>query len=150
MLEALRLRFGLIGGLFDVITCLCSNVIITEWAILLVQLVVSAVIDLSNNSELFTTVLDMVAALIHSTLVSEPGSDTREENKRHYYNLVKKIKKELGEVTNVSLRLVRQLIPIPKVQVEVVVMEPWGSITDTKGNRHQDFDKDKKHVSNDR
>ncbi|KAA0189334.1 hypothetical protein HAZT_HAZT004835 [Hyalella azteca] len=130
MLEALRLRFGLIGGLFDVILACCSNVIITD--------------------ELFTTVLDMLAALIHATLVSDPGTDTREENKRQYYNLVKKIKKygisqEVGELNNVSMRLVRQLIPIPKAQMEVVVMEPWGSITDNKGNRHQDFDKDKKH-----
>ncbi|KAF2359628.1 Mediator complex subunit Med12 [Trinorchestia longiramus] len=156
MLEALRLRFGLIGGLFDVILACCSNVIISEWAIQLVQLVVSGVIDLTNNSELFTTVLDMLAALIHSTLVSDPGTDTREENKRQYYNLVKKIKKasllacyyiilEVGELNNVSLRLVRQLIPLPKVQMEVVVMEPWGSITDKKGNWQQDFDKDTKH-----
>lgn len=147
MLEALRLRFGIIGGLFDVITSFtynCSNVIITEWA---VQLVVTGVIDLKSNSKLFTTVIDMVAALIHSTLVSEPGSDTRDENKPHYYNLVKKIKKEVGESNNVSLHLVRQLILIPKVQVqvEVVVMEPWGFNTDTNSNRHQDFDKDRKH-----
>lgn len=47
------------------------------------------------NSELFNTVLDMLATLIHSTLMSDAQSDSREENRRHYYNLVKKIKKVL-------------------------------------------------------
>lgn len=54
---------------------------------------------------------------------------------------------EIGERNNVSLRLVRQLIPLPKLQAEVITLEPWGSVTDTKGNRLQEFDKDKKHVS---
>ncbi|KAK8738154.1 hypothetical protein OTU49_004075, partial [Cherax quadricarinatus] len=52
---------------------------------------------------------------------------------------------EIGERNNVSLRLVRQLIPLPKLQAEVITLEPWGSVTDTKGNRLQEFDKDKKH-----
>ena len=75
MLEALRLRFALVGGLFDTVTSY-SNSIITEWAILLVQLINFGVIDLTNNSELFTTVLDMLAALIHSTLMSDNTSGT--------------------------------------------------------------------------
>ncbi|XP_069936794.1 mediator of RNA polymerase II transcription subunit 12-like protein, partial [Cherax quadricarinatus] len=145
MLEALSLRFALVGGLFDVITSSYSNSIITEWALLLVNLIIFAVIDLSNNSELFNTVLDMLATLIHSTLMSDGPSESREENRRHYYNLVKKVKKEIGERNNVSLRLVRQLIPLPKLQAEVITLEPWGSVTDTKGNRLQEFDKDKKH-----
>lgn len=45
------------------------------------------------GSELFNTVLDMLATLIHSTLMSDAPSESREENRRHYYNLVKKIKK---------------------------------------------------------
>ena len=35
----------------------------------------------------------MLATLIHSTLMSDGASESREENRRHYYNLVKKIKK---------------------------------------------------------
>ena len=54
---------------------------------------------------------------------------------------------ELLDHKNVSLRLVRQLTPFPKVQTEVITLEPWGTITDTRGNRVQDFEKDKKHVS---
>ncbi|KAK8738153.1 hypothetical protein OTU49_004074, partial [Cherax quadricarinatus] len=81
MLEALSLRFALVGGLFDVITSSYSNSIITEWALLLVNLIIFAVIDLSNNSELFNTVLDMLATLIHSTLMSDGPSESREENR---------------------------------------------------------------------
>ena len=87
------------GGLFDVITRTYSNHMITEWALLLVHLIVFGVIDLTNNSELFCTVLDMLATLIHSTLLTDGGgaaADSREENRRHYYNLVKKIKKVEG------------------------------------------------------
>lgn len=49
MLEALSLRFALVGGLFDVITSSYSNSIITEWALLLVHLIIFGVIDLTNN-----------------------------------------------------------------------------------------------------
>lgn len=49
MLEALSLRFALVGGLFDVITSSYSNSIITEWALLLVHLIIYGVIDLTNN-----------------------------------------------------------------------------------------------------
>ncbi|MPC36417.1 Mediator of RNA polymerase II transcription subunit 12 [Portunus trituberculatus] len=97
MLEALSLRFALVGGLFDFITSSYSNSIITEWALLLVNLITFGVIDLTNNSELFNTVLDMLATLIHSTLMSDAPSESREENRRHYYNLVKKIKKQVKE-----------------------------------------------------
>ena len=61
--------------------------------------------------------------------------------------IMRHVSQELGEVNNVSLRVMRQLIPMQKVQAEVVVMEPWGSITDTKGNRHQDIDRNKIYVS---
>lgn len=49
MLEALSLRFALVGGLFDFITSSYSNSIITEWALLLVNLIIFGVIDLTNN-----------------------------------------------------------------------------------------------------
>lgn len=46
-----------------------------------------------NFSELFTTVLDMLAALIHTTQVSDTSnSDRGEENRKQYLNLVKKLK----------------------------------------------------------
>ena len=142
--DALQLRFSLVGGVFDTIQK--NTNVTTDWAILLVQLVSYGVIDLNNNSELFTTVIDMLATLIHSTLVSDSQSE-KDENKKHYQNLMKKLKKELGERNSVSIRYVRQLLPLPKQTMEVIACEPVGCLTDTKGNKITGFDSiDKKQV----
>ena len=60
-------RFSLLGGMFESITL--NFQAITDWSTLLVQLVVRGVIGLTNNSDLFFTVLDMVTSLIHSSLI---------------------------------------------------------------------------------
>ena len=38
------------------------------------QLIVRGVVDLTHNSDLFTTVIDMLAILIHSTLINDRDS----------------------------------------------------------------------------
>lgn len=44
--------------------------------------------------------------------------------------------------------MIRQLLPIPKYQCEVVACEAMGSLVDTKGNKIQGFDSiDKKQAS---
>ena len=142
--DALQLRFSLVGGVFDTIQRNTS--VTTDWAILLVQLVSYGVVDLNNNSELFTTVVDMLATLIHSTLVSDSQSE-KDENKKHYQNLMKKLKKELGDRNSQSIQYVRQLLPLPKLTMEVIACEPVGCLTDTKGNKITGFDNiDKKQV----
>ncbi|KAJ8669737.1 hypothetical protein QAD02_000996 [Eretmocerus hayati] len=134
--DALQLRFSLVGGVFDTIQ---RNITVTtDWAILFVQLVSHGVIDLNNNSELFTTVIDMLATLIHSTLVSDPQSE-KDENKKCYQSLMKKLKKELGDKNSQSIQFVRQLLPLPKVTLEVITCEQVGCITDTKGNKIAGF-----------
>ncbi|KOX75481.1 Mediator of RNA polymerase II transcription subunit 12 [Melipona quadrifasciata] len=135
--DALQLRFSLVGGVFDTIQR--NTTATTDWAILLVQLVSYGVIDLNNNSGLFTTVIDMLATLIHSTLVSDSQSE-KDENKKHYQNLMKKLKKELGDRNSPSIRYVRQLLPLPKLTMEVITCEPVGCLTDTKGNKIAGFD----------
>lgn len=143
--DALQLRFSLVGGVFDTIQR--NTTVTTDWAILLVQLVSYGVIDLNNNAELFTTVIDMLATLIHSTLVSDSQSD-KDENKKHYQNLMKKLKKELGDRNSQSIQFVRQLLPLPKLTTEVITCEPVGCLTDTKGNKIAGFDSiDKKQVN---
>jgi hypothetical protein len=101
-------------------------------------------------SELFTTLLDMLATLIHSTSVSDSQSE-RDENKKLYTNLMKKLRKELGDSrfhSNVSVKFVRQLLPLAKQTCEVIACEPVGFVTDNRGNKINDFDSiDKKHVS---
>merc|ERR1719232_1155842 len=115
MQDALQLRFSLVGGLFESINTNFQS--ITDWSTLLVQLVVRGVIDLTNNSDLYCMVIDMLAILIHSTLIIEKevgGSDRAEENKRSYLALVKKLKKEIGDKQNESIHYIKQLLPFPK------------------------------------
>ena len=107
---------------------------------LFAQLISRGVVDLTNNSDLFTTVLDMLATLIHSTLVTDRDvsqSDRSDENRKHHAhsNLVKKLKKEIGESNSVSIKYLRQLLPFPKVSLEALVSEPFGIVTDAKGNK---------------
>ncbi|XP_059617864.1 mediator of RNA polymerase II transcription subunit 12 isoform X2 [Phlebotomus argentipes] len=143
MLDALQLRFSLVGGMFDSIQKNAAST--TDWAILLAQLISQGVIDLTNNSELFTTVLDMLATLIHSTLVSDSQSE-RDDTKKSYTNLMKKLRKELGDKNNASVKFVRQLLPLSKQTCEVIACDSASSLTDTKGNKISGFDSiDKKH-----
>lgn len=60
----------------------------------------------------------MLATLIHSTLISDSQSE-RDDNKKLYINLMKKLKKELGDKSNASVKFVRQLLPLSKQTCEV-------------------------------
>ncbi|XP_012157623.1 mediator of RNA polymerase II transcription subunit 12 isoform X2 [Ceratitis capitata] len=142
MLDALQLRFSLVGGMFDTIQK--NGTSTTDWAILLAQLVCQGVIDASSNRELFTTVVDMLVTLVHSTLVTENHSE-RDENKKLYLNLMKKLKKEIGEKNNASIKVIRQLLPLYKQTTEVISCEPAG--VDMKGNKICDMDKKQLRIS---
>ncbi|VVC88022.1 unnamed protein product [Leptidea sinapis] len=117
----------------------------SDWAVLLTQLVAHQVIDAYNNSlcrsNLFTTLIDMLATLIHSTL-AEGGDDN---NRKHYQNLMKKLKKEIGDRHGPSVQAVTQLLPLSKnTIIEVIACEPLGCLVDQKGNKITGFDSDKK------
>ncbi|XP_069753552.1 mediator of RNA polymerase II transcription subunit 12-like protein isoform X2 [Narcine bancroftii] len=141
MHEALQLRLNLVGGMFD--TVQRSSQWTTDLALLLLQIVTSGTVDVQTNIELFTTVLDMLGVLINGTLASDLSSASQggsEENKRAYMNLVKKLKKELGDKHSESIDKVRQLLPLPKQTCDVITCEPMGSLIDTKGNKIAGFD----------
>ncbi|XP_064521712.1 mediator of RNA polymerase II transcription subunit 12-like protein isoform X2 [Pseudopipra pipra] len=141
MHEALQLRLNLVGGMFD--TVQRSTQWTTDWALLLLQIVTSGTVDLHTNKELFMTVLDMLGVLINGTLASDLSSASQggpEENKRAYMNLVKKLKKELGDRRSESIDRVRQLLPLPRLTCDIVACEPTGSLIDTKGNKVAGFD----------
>ncbi|NXP44922.1 MD12L protein, partial [Heliornis fulica] len=141
MHEALQLRLNLVGGMFD--TVQRSTQWTTDWALLLLQIITSGTVDMQTNNELFTTVLDMLGVLINGTLASDLSSASQggpEENKRAYMNLVKKLKKELGDKRSESIDKVRQLLPLPKQTCDIVTCEPMGSLIDTKGNKIAGFD----------
>lgn len=145
MQDALQLRFSLLGGMFDSIINNFQS--ITDWSTLLVQLVVKGVIDLTNNSDLFTTILDMLTCLLHSSLVIDKetsSSERAEENRRHYHLLVKRIKKEIGDKQSQSIKYIRQLLPFPKLMEEVIVTEQYGLEPDSKGVKVRGFNCDKK------
>ena len=145
MQDALKLRISLVGGLFDSITTTFQS--IQDWSFLLVQLIVRGVVDLTNNSDLFCSVIDMINILIHTTLIREKesgGSERDEDNRRMYQVLVKKLKKEIGDKQNPSIRHLRQLLPIPKCVEEVMVTEQYGLVPDAKGNKVRGFNCDKK------
>lgn len=61
----------------------------------------------------------MLTTLIHSTLLSD-GQSERDE--KFYSNLMKKLKKEIGEKSNVSIKIIRQLLPLYKQPTEVHVL----------------------------
>lgn len=141
MHEALQLRLNLVGGMFD--TVQRSSQWTTDWALLLLQIITSGTVDMHTNNELFTTVLDMLGVLINGTLASDLSSASpggSEENKRAYMNLVKKLKKELGDKRSESIDKVRQLLPLPKQTCDIITCEPMGSLIDTKGNKIAGFD----------
>uniref|UniRef100_A0A4W5MEI1 Mediator complex subunit 12 n=1 Tax=Hucho hucho TaxID=62062 RepID=A0A4W5MEI1_9TELE len=145
MHEALKLRLNLVGGMFD--TVQRSTQQTTEWAVLLLDIISSV----PTHLELFTTVLDMLSVLINGTLAADMSSISQgsmEENKRAYMNLVKKLRKELGDRQSESLEKVRQLLPLPKQTRDVITCEPQGSLIDTKGNKIAGFEKEGLQVSN--
>lgn len=127
MLNALQLRFSLVGGMFDSIQK--NSTFTTDWAVLLTQLMSQGVIDLNNNSHLFYTAFDMLVTLIHSDNQSE-----RDDTKKPYNNLTKKLKKELSDKNNPTAKLLKQLLPFPKTSnsCDVIACESVGSLMDTK------------------
>jgi len=68
-----------------------THLVTGEWAYTLNKLICYGIVDVQTNSELLFTVLDMLSALIHSTLVSD-SADSVENSKRAYHTLIKKIK----------------------------------------------------------
>ena len=139
--DGLQLRLSLVGGMFDMIVK--SNTATNEWAALFLNFIAMGVVDAQLNYELFTTILDMLAVLIHSTQTVEPN-ETREESKKQYQSLLKKLRKELPtdalQKSNFVLDALKQLVPTSKQYKEVIACEPMGSLIDTKGNKIAGFE----------
>lgn len=131
MLNALQLRFSLVGGMFDSIQK--NSTLTTDWALLLTQLMSQGITDLNNNSQLFYIAFDMLVTLVHSTLVTDNQSE-RDDTKKPYNNLTKKLKKELSDKNNSTAKLLKQLLPFPKSSnsCDVIACESVGSLMDTR------------------
>uniref|UniRef100_A0A915HQD2 Mediator complex subunit Med12 domain-containing protein n=1 Tax=Romanomermis culicivorax TaxID=13658 RepID=A0A915HQD2_ROMCU len=128
MLDSLRLRLSLVGGMFDTV---CKSSSIEAWALLLVQLILYNVITPEGNQQLFNTCCDMLCILIHSCLLPDltPGGGERtiDDGKKSYNNISKKLKKEIGDRYIPALKAVYQLLPIPRQFHEVIACEIYGS-----------------------
>ncbi|XP_022706547.1 mediator of RNA polymerase II transcription subunit 12-like protein isoform X2 [Varroa jacobsoni] len=133
--EALLLRLSLVGGMFDMIQR--STTYTMDWALIFLELITTGLVDSHSHKELFYTVLDMLATLIHTSYEGTFSEDSR----RQYFALIKKLKKEINESSqNSDVKLVLQLLPFPKRQCTVITCEPMGSLIDTKGNKIAGFD----------
>jgi len=105
--DGLKLRLSLVGGMFDTVE---NNTTFTsEIVILLTRLISYEMVDVkANEGTLFNTVFDMISMLLHHTL---GGIDC---NKRDYTNIVKKMKKEMGERQSDGLKKLRKLLPFSR------------------------------------
>ena len=121
--NALQLRLSIVGLMLESIQE--SSTQTQEYSLLLVMLVSRQVVDLSNNRNLLNSVVDMLATLVHTSLVSKADGPTerQDENKKQYYTLCRKLRKEVGEKDAGAPRLIRQLLPIPKKTLEIIVCE---------------------------
>jgi mediator of RNA polymerase II transcription subunit 12 len=135
---AIQLRLALVGCMFDQIQR--CGLLLSEWSMLLLQLLTYGVVSPQLNYSLYTGVIDMLAALVHSTLV-DSGTDAREDSRKQHQNLMKKLRKEVNyDRVDISMSAVRQLLPPGKQNCEIITCEPMGSLIDTKGNKIAGFD----------
>lgn len=138
--NGLKLRFSLVGAMFDVIQTSNHTPSFNDFSILFLQLIIFSIVDPHIDYENFTTVLDMLTSLMHTTQLNVLP-EQREETKKQHQNLIKKLKKELNiERVSVGIRMAKQLLPMAKLQTEVIACEPMGSLVDTKGNKIAGFD----------
>lgn len=79
-------------------------------------------VDASSLSTLYPTVYDMLTTIIHHTLASDTYNE-RDENKKHFINLVKKIRKEVGDKASRTKRTVKQLLPTQRFPRQIVGVE---------------------------
>lgn len=63
----------------------------------------------------------MLTTIIHASLAQDPYE--RDENKKHFVNLVKKVRKEIGEKASRTRQTVRQLLPIVRMPRHIIAVE---------------------------
>lgn len=70
---------------------------------------------------LYGTVYDMLTTIIHASLANDPYE--RDENKKQFTNLVRKLRKEIGEKASRTKQTVRQLLPIVRMPRHIIAVE---------------------------
>lgn len=72
-------------------------------------------------SPLYGTVYDMLTTIIHASLAHDPNE--RDENKKHFVNLVKKVRNCIGDKASRTKQSVRQLLPIVRMPRHIIAVE---------------------------
>lgn len=137
--DGLELRICLIGQMFDTIQK--SPNLTSDWATLLLLLIMNNLVDPQIDYGLYVSVLDMLAMLIHAAYASDP-LEQKEDAKKQYQNLMKKFRKELialEEKGILQMKLINPLLPLVRQMTRVVTCEPMGSLVDTKGEKVENF-----------
>ncbi|OQV12637.1 Mediator of RNA polymerase II transcription subunit 12-like protein [Hypsibius exemplaris] len=133
---ALGLRLSLAGSLIELIQK--QPTVLYEWAVLLSQLMTSGCVDPVETQELFEMVYDFFVVLVQTALAVDqpvPGTDKLEDIRKCYLNLVKKIRKDCADKMIAGVEWVKMVLPLPKKTLDVMAVEPFGTVTDAKGNR---------------
>lgn len=146
--DGLQLRLSLVGAMFDVIQS--SQSFSNDWAVLFLNLISYTIVDPQIHYENFITILDMLNAVIHSAQFlaqNEQSQSQREDSKKSTGTILKKLRKELSqERLSLGLKLLKQLLPLPKLQGEAIQCQPIGTLIDTKNGKITGIDPmDKKH-----
>lgn len=63
----------------------------------------------------------MLTTIIHASLAHDPYE--RDDNKKQYMNLVKRLRKEIGEKASHTKQSVRQLLPIVRMPRHIIAVE---------------------------
>lgn len=137
--DGLELRLCLIGQMFDTIQK--SSNLTSDWATLLLLLIMNNLVDPQVDYGLYVSVLDMLAMLIHSAYASDP-IEQKEESKKQYQNLMRKFRKEINALEEkgfIQMKLINPLMPLVRQMTEVITCEPMGSLVDTKGEKVENF-----------
>lgn len=63
----------------------------------------------------------MLTTIIHASLAENPNE--RDENKKHFINLVRKVRREIGEKASRTKQTVRQLLPVVRMPRPIIAVE---------------------------
>uniref|UniRef100_A0A5S6QG82 Med12 domain-containing protein n=1 Tax=Trichuris muris TaxID=70415 RepID=A0A5S6QG82_TRIMR len=131
MYGALQLRLGLVGSMFDMV---CKSSHLENWALLSMQLILYGIVTEKGNRKLFFSCVDFLCILLLSCLMPDSASfsfsgqeRSNDDCRRIYNNVIKKLKKELGDRYFSSMKYVYQLLPIPRHTLDVIVCDAYGS-----------------------
>lgn len=128
MNDTLHIRLSLVGSMFDFI--LGNSAEYANWASIFVGLIFWGVVDPDNDQILFTTILDMLATLMHHVVALDPNLETN----KSYQSIIKRVQKDTKDFNDLpnskSINCLRRLMPVGRsafVEAITVDVNPIGA-----------------------